>query len=580
MSPWERRVGQAFAALRLDSIKDKIVALAVLATLLPTLATAIVTYTQNTSDLTEQLDEELQGLGFQTAQEMNTWIEERLDDVGVLGSSYEVTENLESLAAEGPGRIQAASRLRDYLTAVVDRFPDYSELMVLDDRGAFVASSDPRTSSFEAPVDWGVGPGVTGDVSDPFFDEQAGSVVSYISRSVRAPSATDPVGTLIVKVDLERIIQVLRDHTPGASGRVRLLLADGTIAVSSERMAGDEGHEVPPAALRALSSDTVGIVSYVDASGQDVLGILQAVTNRGWSVLVELPRAEAYAPVLRLRNLTILVVFLLLGVIGIIAYFLGQAIVSPLARLTAGAAEVAAGDLTVDLPVAGGGEVGYLTQVFNDMVKRLQDGRRALDAAHAELLERNKELERLSVTDALTDLTNRRRAMEVLAEEILRSDRQDLPMSLLMLDVDHFKQYNDTHGHLEGDMVLRGVAKAIRQATRGVDTASRFGGEEFMILLPECDADGAMEASRRILERLASQTFKGGPVTMSIGAAVYPLHADEGQSLIGAADLALYQAKREGRNQAVLATVDRGEIPVKGDEGEAEEAAEAASPPA
>ncbi|MDH3222313.1 MAG: diguanylate cyclase, partial [Gemmatimonadota bacterium] len=303
------------------------------------------------------------------------------------------------------------------------------------------------------------------------------------------------------------------------------------------------------------------VVEYADNTGRKVLAAASAVEGRQMSVLVELPRNQAYAPLHQLRNLTFALVALLLLVIGSVAYFLGQAIVRPLARLTSGASEVAAGDFSVDLPMIGGGEVNDLTEVFNDMVRDLRDGRRALDEAHEELMERNVELERLSITDGLTDLINRRRGMEILHEEIRRCDRYDVPMSLLMVDVDHFKRYNDTHGHLEGDMVLRGVSKAIKQATRGVDTASRFGGEEFMVLLPECDADGAMEAARRMRERLAREEFRGGHVTMSVGAAVYPLHADHPEGLIAAADAALYQAKDAGRDRAVLAAVDRGTAP-------------------
>jgi len=129
----------------------------------------------------------------------------------------------------------------------------------------------------------------------------------------------------------------------------------------------------------------------------------------------------------------------------------------------------------------------------------------------------------------------------------------DHPLGLLMLDVDHFKQYNDRWGHLEGDAVLKAVAAAIRDATRGIDTVARYGGEEFMILLPRCDAEGGEEASTRILSHLAVEEFNGGPVTMSIGIASFPEHGDSPDSLIQAADDALYQAKEQGRNRYVVA---------------------------
>lgn len=556
MSPWDYWIGRLRSAFRLDSIKSKIVALAMVATLLPTLATAVVTYVENTRDLTDELNDELRGLGRQVAQQLDVWVQERLIDVGVLGSSFEVSENLERLATEGPERIQAAARLRDYVTAVQGRFPDYTELLVLDARGEMVASGGDRRAPFRPPDGWDLAAGGGGGrVSDPVVDRRTGAVEAYLSRPVRSPTAGSHLGTLIARVRLDHVESLLADHAPH-QGHVRLLLADGTVVASSRGdLAG--GAALPEAAMGALAADSVSVAAYADAAGVAFLGAIQPVPGRGWRILVELPRSEAYAAVTRLRNVTILLVLVLLGVIGTSAYFLGVAIVRPLGRLTAGAAEVAAGDFSVDLPVEGRGEVGYLTKVFNDMVRRLRAGREALDAAHGELMERNAELERLSITDGLTDLINRRRAMEILADEVRRADRYDLPLSLLMVDVDHFKEYNDAHGHLEGDMVLRRVAKAIKQATRGVDTASRYGGEEFMVLLPECDGDGAVEAARRMLARLESERFKGGAVTMSVGAAVYPVHADAPEGLIAAADAALYRAKAAGRNRVELAARGR-----------------------
>jgi diguanylate cyclase (GGDEF)-like protein len=106
---------------------------------------------------------------------------------------------------------------------------------------------------------------------------------------------------------------------------------------------------------------------------------------------------------------------------------------------------------------------------------------------------------------------------------------------------------------VEGDAVLKAVAVAIKDATRGIDTAARYGGEEFMVILPRCDAEGGEEASRRILSRLAAEELEGGPVTLSIGIASFPEHGADSDSLIRSADEALYRAKEEGRNRYVVA---------------------------
>jgi len=175
----------------------------------------------------------------------------------------------------------------------------------------------------------------------------------------------------------------------------------------------------------------------------------------------------------------------------------------------------------------GSGEVAYLTEVFNDMVSRLRENREQIAKAHDALREKNAELERLSVTDQLTGLYNRRRLMEVLAAEIQRSKRHEHAFSLLMMDVDHFKKFNDSFGHLAGDRVLAGVAEVLGEATRDIDTASRYGGEEFVVVLPETDLDEAVEVAERIRASLAARIFEGRRVTLSVGAAEFPRHGDD-----------------------------------------------------
>src|SRR5207237_1057874 len=208
----------------------------------------------------------------------------------------------------------------------------------------------------------------------------------------------------------------------------------------------------------------------------------------------------------------------------------GLLIPRPLDRLTGAATKVAGGDLAVHLPVVGGGELGYVTEVFNDMVARLHESR--------------KELERLSVTDDLTGLYNRRYLMDAVANEVRRSRRLDHPCTLLMADVDHFKEYNDDYGHLAGDEALRRIAGILRETTRDVDCAARYGGEEFVVLLPETRAAGAIETAQRFRTRLATDELVGGKLSVSIGVAQFPEDGDAPDALLARADAALYRAKR------------------------------------
>jgi diguanylate cyclase (GGDEF)-like protein len=161
-----------------------------------------------------------------------------------------------------------------------------------------------------------------------------------------------------------------------------------------------------------------------------------------------------------------------------------------------------------------------------------------------------------SERDPLTDLYNRRHLEISLQRELARAQRHGFPVSLIMLDVDHFKDFNDTNGHEAGDEVLRNVAHVLKRHTRIEDVACRYGGEEFLIVLPSCSMDDAYAKAEAIREAIAQQqVFARGAalprITASLGLASYPEDGDRMERLIGEADAALYRAKATGRNRIV-----------------------------
>jgi len=235
---------------------------------------------------------------------------------------------------------------------------------------------------------------------------------------------------------------------------------------------------------------------------------------------------------------------------------LGVAMVRPLGLLTRGAARVSAGDLDVDVRVRTRTEIGYLAEVFNHMVAKLRQGRQELATANEALREKNTQLEELSITDSLTGLYNRHHLMETLAGEVARCRRHNRAFTLLIMDIDHFKSYNDTYGHLAGDEVLRRTGVLLKESIRSCDYAARYGGEEFILILPETEAEGGVETAERIRNQIAEKDMgaDGDPlkVTISAGVASFPRDGDDPHSLIKRADAALYEAKRRGRNRVVL----------------------------
>ncbi len=188
-------------------------------------------------------------------------------------------------------------------------------------------------------------------------------------------------------------------------------------------------------------------------------------------------------------------------------------------------------------------------QLRREMIKRMLRER--------ELERLARKLERMSNLDGLTGLANRRCFDDTLVREWVRNGREDLPLGLLMIDIDHFKLYNDALGHVDGDACLRTVAEALTRATRRpADLVARYGGEEFAIILPNTDFEGARAVADNIHANLAAEDIRhpepsvGGAVTVSIGVASgVPTCGNTPENLLSVADRALYQAKQSGRNR-------------------------------
>lgn len=180
--------------------------------------------------------------------------------------------------------------------------------------------------------------------------------------------------------------------------------------------------------------------------------------------------------------------------------------------------------------------------------------------AHAALALRNavlqERMQEMAATDGLTALANRRSLDAALGRDIARADRTEGRLSLILLDIDHFKNLNDTHGHLMGDNVLRQVAESLRECGREYDTIARYGGEEFAVVLPGCSATIALQVAERLRAAVASARTDV-PVTVSAGVATFPQDAADALGLIQAADEALYHSKGSGRNRVTSAEAAR-----------------------
>jgi diguanylate cyclase (GGDEF)-like protein/PAS domain S-box-containing protein len=194
---------------------------------------------------------------------------------------------------------------------------------------------------------------------------------------------------------------------------------------------------------------------------------------------------------------------------------------------------------------------------------QLEQQMRLLNEAHAEVAARSRELEvanerlrDLATTDGLTGLRNHRHFRERLSEEISRTERYGPPLAVLMLDVDFFKQYNDTFGHPAGDEILRGLAALLREGVRQTDLVARYGGEEFAVVLPQTTREAAMALAERLRASVEAHAWSHRPITISIGGAAFGPEHPTAEALIQEADRALYDAKHAGRNRVCFSEID------------------------
>ncbi len=192
-----------------------------------------------------------------------------------------------------------------------------------------------------------------------------------------------------------------------------------------------------------------------------------------------------------------------------------------------------------------------------ELKARLNTGRRILNL-QGQLMAAHRRLEEQATRDALTGVWNRGAILEILARELARARRAGQPMGVLLADLDHFKDVNDTHGHLAGDQVLRRAAQRMRDSVRPYDAVGRYGGEEFLIVLPGCSGKATMTLGERLRRSVANEPVDLGDseltVTVSLGAACWsPGRESDTVKLLLAADAALYRAKHAGRNQTVFA---------------------------
>ncbi|HEV7488574.1 MAG TPA: diguanylate cyclase [Thermoanaerobaculia bacterium] len=366
-------------------------------------------------------------------------------------------------------------------------------------------------------------------------ETRAIGVLEEVIRAQNAYRTKMGVGSGVLGVG-ENTATATTPHSP--------LPTPSTYRIVSQLLESDSVRTIDTAALRrrmstftAVLADTTSTPQEIDTESQRVVAEAQRIIDeRKREIARQLPMLERETHELMSAGLAIAWIIIICSFAAVQVTL--RKVVRPIEDLSLAADLIASGDLGARAPVAGDFEVARLAAAVNHMADELK--------AHAR-------------TDELTSLPNFRAFRERIDLEIERAERYPERFGILILDLDRFKKYNDTFGHLAGNDALQRVARAIREAVRVVDFPARYGGEEFAVILPQLDAPGLAAIAERIRATIEAMTAPAGgaQVTVSIGAAMYPDDGKVSDALFRAADERLYAAKEGGRNRVVAVTALR-----------------------
>ncbi len=537
------------------SIRYRILFFSILVTLIPSLGMGWFWYDLTHKATTEKVENNLTNVADITEHETNLWFKERNYDLRVFADSFVVLDNLKKYLAANENKLakeetKTSSHLRilnNYLTLINNQFTDYRRLLVLDSGGKIIATSDSsyQNRPVSLPDNWksqiARSRFFTGEVY--FIDKELSPLV-VIGVPLLLEQDTPPLGFFIMEARLQGLLPLLKSSLRGMnSGTISLLKKDGRYILST---ASPENHQkVVRASTQVLDllKNPHHLHSFIDDRNVRVVGLAISFENLPWGLIVSENYDNVFAGLIQARNQIAIITFCLTLIIGGMATIITSQIIIPLKSLTNGVSRVVGGNIDVSVKIRRNDELGIVTGMFNQMVSQLKENQASL--------------EQLATTDSLTKLANRKRIMEALATNFEYYQRYSSEFSVLMIDIDYFKAVNDNYGHLTGDAVLVQLAQILKESLRIVDSAGRYGGEEFLVILGQTDIDEGMQTAERIRQAVDQHVFTCEDlslhITISIGLTTVVVEDKKSVSLISRADKALYEAKAAGRNRIFLA---------------------------
>lgn len=569
------------------SLQAKIVLLVLLCVGVPLFSMGLYGLRLNRELLQDKVHENLTNQLFRKSTEIDEWVKARIGDVKQWSATKYVFEGSEVLTTRPSREVnQARIDINEYLARVMGFYRTYDSLFVVNLDGEVIAST--REERLEDNVRKLLQPNIASEGVSPIFrSEWLGGRPTMVAYHPVVNRKGEVIAFVIARFDLDELETHLDTPVDAETAFLSVDLKDPSklednLTNSTEPPSFwllDEGGGIVAEAGKVVARPGERKFEGELPTSNPLLGpvLERRIPGHGLSVYT-VRRMEGAMPGFLVASMAKEVAYRsveeskvrlvkwglpgLLLILGLTAYVARRAL-RPILLLSDGAKRVSMGE-DVFLPASGNDEIAELTVAFNDMVSKVREGRQRLEEARDQLAQTNeglraanRTLETLAITDGLTGLYNHRHFQDTIDKEIRRCDRESRLLSLLLIDIDHFKQYNDRFGHTEGDAALRRVAGQIAAKIRSTDMAFRYGGEEMAVLLPSCGKEQATEVAEKIRVAVSTSTARSGRFgaknTVSVGVATFPEDGRVARALVDTADAALYQAKAAGRDRVIQA---------------------------
>jgi diguanylate cyclase (GGDEF)-like protein len=551
------------------SLAGRIILLVFLATVVSALTVSLISVQSLDGFLREQVNQQFPQIADQISNDLDQWYTVRERELEVFAGSTILSESAIGLDRNGRAAERARDEVDQYLRYVLDSFPHFDRLVLTRPNGeALIDVGDGQTLPKEMLLSTSPAT-ATGSISDV---TRMGDHLCQIASAPILDSKRRPIGRLYASIDLGVLVQTLQSHELGKSTNVFLVDREMRFLNLPDGLDADLRFAASAAGSNSRDPFVSEVTQYYNAESIHVVGTQKAFPRFGWTLVLEQPYGEAFAPVARSIGRVAALNLAIVLFVSLVASRIAGSFVRPLRALSSAAKRLSEGERGVEIDETpfSSDEVNVLTRTFNEMsrglgrnARELEKSHRAVEAANDKLVSKNDELsnmnlvlEQLSITDGLTKLHNHRYFQESIAKECRRSLRSNEPLSLILIDIDYFKKWNDRLGHAGGDEILRRLAEVLNQCVRDTDILTRYGGEEFALLALDTDLAGAAALAEKVRQAVEEENFmtdvpsEKEKLTVSVGVAEF--HGESSQ-LFTDSDSALYSAKDSGRNRVGIA---------------------------